>query len=79
MRQDGRPAVRDARATGARTSNAYLDDYAFMIQGLLDLYESDFDARWLREALALDAIVREQLRGRASTAATSRPATTTSR
>jgi hypothetical protein len=37
--------------------NAYLDDYAFTIQGLIDLYESDFDARWLREALALEAVL----------------------
>jgi len=40
--------------------NAYLDDYAFTIQGLLDLYESDFDARWLREALALEALLHER-------------------
>jgi hypothetical protein len=37
--------------------NAYLDDYAFTIQGLLDLYESDFDARWLRAALELEAVL----------------------
>ncbi|MBL8863885.1 MAG: thioredoxin domain-containing protein [Planctomycetes bacterium] len=40
--------------------NAYLDDYAFTIQGLIDLYESDFDARWIREALALDALVLDR-------------------
>jgi uncharacterized protein len=32
---------------------AHLDDYAFLVQGLLDLYESSFDLRWLREALEL--------------------------
>ena len=37
--------------------DATLDDYAFVAQGLVDLYESDFDARWLREALALVEIV----------------------
>jgi uncharacterized protein YyaL (SSP411 family) len=40
--------------------NAYLDDYAFLIQGLVDLYESDFDERWLRDALALERVVTEQ-------------------
>jgi len=28
----------------------YLDDYAFLIVALLDLYEATFDPRWLREA-----------------------------
>ncbi len=34
---------------------AVLDDYAFVIQGLLDLFEADSDPRWLREALALQS------------------------
>jgi uncharacterized protein YyaL (SSP411 family) len=38
---------------------AYLDDYAFVIEGLIDLYETDFDPRWLREALALDGVLRD--------------------
>ena len=32
---------------------AFLEDYAFLIDGLLDLYESDFDRRWLDLALKL--------------------------
>ena len=28
----------------------FLDDYAFMIMGMLDLYEASFDGRWLAEA-----------------------------
>ncbi len=36
-----------ARLTG------YLDDYAFMTDGLLNLYEATFDQRWLDEAVKL--------------------------
>lgn len=32
---------------GERKVLAIADDYAFVVQGLLDLYESDFDATWL--------------------------------
>jgi uncharacterized protein YyaL (SSP411 family) len=31
----------------------FLDDYAFYIQGLVDLYESSFDIRWLKLAIDL--------------------------
>lgn len=47
-----------ATSRGGRAHlDAYLDDYAFLIQALIDLYESDFDEDWIREALALEAIV----------------------
>jgi len=42
---------RDGRVIG----KAFLDDYAFMILGLLDLYEATFDAKWLIEAKKLGA------------------------
>ena len=42
---------------GAARQTAYLDDYAFLIAGLLDLYEADGDLRWLEEATALDAVL----------------------
>jgi hypothetical protein len=59
MRQaDGR-LFATARA-GRAHLNAYLDDYAFLIQGLIDLYESDFDEGWLAFALELDEILRER-------------------
>jgi len=38
---------------------AFLDDYAMFAQGLLDLYETQFDARWLDLALLLTEKARE--------------------
>ena len=37
----------------------YLDDYAFFVLGLNDLYSATFDVRWLREA---DRLARDMLR-----------------
>jgi len=48
MRKDGR-LLRSSKDGQAR-HNGYLDDYAFLIAGLLDLYESTGVPRWLREA-----------------------------
>jgi uncharacterized protein YyaL (SSP411 family) len=33
--------------------DGFLDDYAYLIQGLLDLYEASFDVRWLSWAIKL--------------------------
>jgi uncharacterized protein YyaL (SSP411 family) len=38
-----------------------LDDYAFLAQGLLDLYESSFEFRWLEAAIAITQKQRELL------------------
>jgi uncharacterized protein YyaL (SSP411 family) len=43
----------DGRAAGP----AFLEDYAFLIAGLLDLYEAAPDPRWLREAIALQEVL----------------------
>ncbi|MHC4616867.1 MAG: thioredoxin domain-containing protein [Planctomycetota bacterium] len=40
---------RDGKVAGP----GYLDDYAFVITGFLDLYEATFDAKWLVEARRL--------------------------
>jgi uncharacterized protein YyaL (SSP411 family) len=42
---------------GVARADAYLDDYAFMIAALLDLYEVTGRQRWLDEAVRLDGIV----------------------
>ena len=51
LRRDGR-LMRYYRA-GKVIDLAYLDDYAFVIMGLLDLHEATFDTRWLAEAKEL--------------------------
>jgi uncharacterized protein YyaL (SSP411 family) len=38
---------------------AYLDDYAFFVAGLLDLYEATFTTRYLREAVALNGLMKD--------------------
>jgi uncharacterized protein YyaL (SSP411 family) len=48
----GSQLLRSYRGAAGAT-NGFAEDYAFVIQGLLDLYEADFDVRWLRWAGAL--------------------------
>jgi uncharacterized protein YyaL (SSP411 family) len=38
---------------GVAKFNAYLEDYAFLIEGLVTLFETTGESRWLKEALAL--------------------------
>ena len=33
--------------------SGFVDDYAFLIRGLLDLYEAGFDSQWIEWALEL--------------------------
>jgi uncharacterized protein YyaL (SSP411 family) len=40
---------------GASDVGGFCDDYAALIQGLLDLYETDFDMAWLKWAVELQA------------------------
>src|SRR5262249_14017915 len=55
MRRGGR-LLRSYKDGQAR-HDAYLEDYAFLIAGLLDLYEATGNPRWLREAIALDRVL----------------------
>jgi uncharacterized protein YyaL (SSP411 family) len=54
-RKDGR--LLRSFMDGVSRHNGYLDDYAFFIAGLIDLYESTADPRWLREAIALQGVL----------------------
>ncbi|MBX2990020.1 MAG: thioredoxin domain-containing protein [Bacteroidetes bacterium] len=38
---------------GEAKFDAYLDDYAFLTQGLIDLYETSFEPCWLQQAMRL--------------------------
>jgi uncharacterized protein YyaL (SSP411 family) len=45
---------------GVAKFNAYLEDYAFFVEGLVTLYETTGEFRWLNEALALtDRMIEE--------------------
>jgi uncharacterized protein len=46
LRRDGQ--VLRSYKDGQARFNGYLDDYAFLIDGLLSLYEATFDLRWIR-------------------------------
>ena len=45
---------------GEAHHGAVLSDYAFLIAGLLDLYETSHDPRWLRSAIGLQSTLDEE-------------------
>jgi hypothetical protein len=58
MRRDGR-LLRTYKQGVARL-NAYLEDYAYLIEALVSLYEATFEPRWIDEACALaDTMIAE--------------------
>lgn len=40
--------------------NAYLEDYSFLIDGLISLYEATFASRWLEQAIQLTGVMIDQ-------------------
>jgi uncharacterized protein YyaL (SSP411 family) len=60
MRQADGKLFRTALETGVAKLNAYLEDYAFLIEGLLSLVESTWDQRWLSAAVELADIMLAQ-------------------
>lgn len=53
-------------ARGRSKLNGYLDDYAFLIQALLDLAAADFDSCWLKFAVELNDTMLEHFEDRNS-------------
>ncbi len=49
---------------GVARHDALLDDFAFLVAGLLDLYEACGDPGWLERAIELDAILAERFEDR---------------
>jgi len=49
--------LRRSHVEGLSRHAGLLEDHAFLIQGLLDLFEATGEARWLQEALALERAV----------------------
>jgi uncharacterized protein YyaL (SSP411 family) len=60
MRQPDGKLFRTASETGHAKLNAYLEDYSFMIDSLVHLYEATFEPRWLRSAVELTDIMISQ-------------------
>lgn len=63
MVADGRLA--HSLQEGEAKGEGFLDDYAFLIAGLIDLFEVTGEARWLERSLELTAVVQEEFQDRA--------------
>ncbi len=53
MKAPGRKLLH-SRMKGVTTSDGYLDDYAFLAWGFLELYQATFKARYLRAAITIN-------------------------
>jgi hypothetical protein len=52
--------LKDGKLTRTATVPAMVEDYAFFANGLVDLYEADFDPQWLQKATGLaDAMLAQ--------------------
>jgi uncharacterized protein YyaL (SSP411 family) len=58
LRKDGK--LLRSYKDGSAKHTAYLEDYACLITGLLDVYEAGFSLKWLKEAQALIHVMIEQ-------------------
>jgi uncharacterized protein YyaL (SSP411 family) len=60
MRTPDRRLLRTWSAGSAPKLNGYLEDYAYLLDGLLFLYEATFEPRWVAAALDLARVMVEQ-------------------
>jgi uncharacterized protein YyaL (SSP411 family) len=60
MRTSSGRLLRTFSAGSAPKLNAYLEDYSFLIDGLVSLYEATFHPRWIEAALALAEVMIDQ-------------------
>ncbi len=60
LRSDGR--LLHTWRLGQAKLDAYLDDYTYLVNALVSLYEAGFDERWIEEAVRLADILMSQFR-----------------
>jgi uncharacterized protein YyaL (SSP411 family) len=60
MRDPSARLLRTAMAGAAPKLNAYLEDYAFVLNALVSIYEASHDPRWIQSALDLAAVMIDQ-------------------
>jgi uncharacterized protein YyaL (SSP411 family) len=60
MRRENGLLLRTYSAGASPKLNAYLEDYAFLIDALVSLYEATFASRWIEAALSLTEVMIEQ-------------------
>jgi uncharacterized protein len=60
MRSPAGRLFRTAAVGSPPKLNAYLEDYAFLIDALVELYQADFEPRWLRAAVELAEVMVHQ-------------------
>src|SRR5262249_13693822 len=60
MRDANGRLLRTCSAGSTPKLNGYLEDYSFLIDALVSLYEATFEPRWIRSALELTGVLIDQ-------------------
>jgi uncharacterized protein YyaL (SSP411 family) len=60
MRTPAGQLLRTWSAPGVAKLNAYLEDYSFLLDALVSLYEATFDPRWIEQAVQLADVMVDQ-------------------